>query len=656
MNNRENYKRAIDQIEASEELKNSTFEKIQEKQKIRKPAFIKYLTVCAVFAICFAVGSFYYKEGIPKKEEEQVVQKKVATANNDLPRFENMEQLREVIKENEQSNGLKYYVDYAVEESVTADATATNETVKSSSGNERSYSRTNTQVENVDEADIVKTDGNYIYYITLGKTYIINSQNLKVESIIEIDEDRYSFSPRELYINGDKLIILGNSYEYTKIQTSTDSDDIYYDISRSYQNNMAKAMVYDISDKKNPKQVREVGLDGYYSDSRMIGDNVYFISTKAMYYYTGIKDEELLPVIKDTVVSDKTSRIDCTDIAYFEGTDSYSYMMVAGFNINKNEAASTETFFGASDDVYASTKNLYITCADYKYYSMEEGKTTIYKFNLKNSQIVLQTKGEVKGLLHNQFSMDEYDGNLRIATTSNQYDEKDSENQLFILDENLKEIGKIENMAKGEKIYSVRFIGEVGYIVTFKQIDPLFVIDLSNPTDPKVKGELKIPGYSSYLHPYDENHIIGIGYNTKSNGYGGITNASMKMSMFDVSDLENPQELFSVDIGNQYTYSEITSNHKALFYNKDKNLIGFPATLREYNYKNDRDCLVLYKIDLQKGFEDYGKIEQEIDWRTNIDRAIYIDDTLYTLAEYKVTSYNLDNLEKIAELDLENDD
>ncbi|MCX4275311.1 MAG: beta-propeller domain-containing protein, partial [Candidatus Gastranaerophilales bacterium] len=151
---------------------------------------------------------------------------------------------------------------------------------------------------------------------------------------------------------------------------------------------------------------------------------------------------------------------------------------------------------------------------------------------------------------------DEYDGNLRVATT-NGYDEE-SENQLYILDENLKEIGKIENLAKGEKIYSVRFIGKIGYIVTFKQIDPLFVIDLSNPTAPVVKGELKIPGYSSYMHPYDETHIIGIGYNTKSNGYGGVTNANMKMSMFDVSDLENPKEMFNINIGEKYASSEIT--------------------------------------------------------------------------------------------------
>ena len=145
------------------------------------------------------------------------------------------------------------------------------------------------------------------------------------------------------------------------------------------------------------------------------------------------------------------------------------------------------------------------------------------------------------------------------------------------------------------------------YMVTFKQIDPLFVINLSDPTNLVVKGELKIPGYSSYLHPYDETHIIGIGYNTKSNPYGGITNSSMKMSMFDVSDLENPKEMFHIDMGEESVYSEITRNHKALFYHKDKNLIGFPITYREIDAKFRKNGLAMYKIDLKKGFEKYGE-------------------------------------------------
>ena len=214
---------------------------------------------------------------------------------------------------------------------------------------------------------------------------------------------------------------------------------------------------------------REVALDGMYKTSRMIGDNVYFISSKGVYYYNDIKDADLLPVYEDTAVSKEIKSVDYSDIAYFEGTSSHSYLMVAGFNINKKEPASTETFFGASEDVYASTENLYITQSYYKYFFGNDiTKSKIYKFNLKDSKVVLQASNEIKGTVNNQFSMDEYEGKLRIATTSNEYDEDSSKSQVIVLDENLNEIGRIGNMAKGEKIYSVRFVGKVRICSNFQ--------------------------------------------------------------------------------------------------------------------------------------------------------------------------------------------
>ena len=274
---------------------------------------------------------------------------------------------------------------------------------------------------------------------------------------------------------------------------------------------------------------------------------------------------------------------------------------------------------------------------------------------------------EVYGHMNNHFSMDEYDGNLRVATTSyktfdpalNEFlgmdviDTTITTNNLFILNDKLELIGKIEDLAKDEKIYSVRFIGEIGYMVTFKEIDPLFVIDLSDPTNPVVKGELKIPGYSSYLHPYDENHIIGIGYNVKDNRWGGVTNSNMKMSMFDVSDLSNPKEVFNVDIGEDYAYSEITYNHKVLFSKESENLIGFPVTYNDYNYRENKNGFIIFKIDLENNqFEKYGEIMDGLNYRFNSERIIYIEDVLYSLERNKIISYDLNTLEKINEVEL----
>ena len=647
--NKDNYKNAIDQIHASEELKQKTFEKIQNNK--RKYNYVKYLVACtAIFVIAFSVRLVYLNKNTENIENEEP-DIEIATMNiEELPHFKNIDELKDVLKENGYG-GARYE---ETTKGMLSDVISNADSAVQEKLEDINYSTTNVQVDNVDEADIVKTDGEYIYYITNNKIYIVD-RNLEIVSKIYIKNGNEYFSPFELYINKNKLIVLGNYFSYQEKTYSESEDEVLKDRASVTSINLAKAYVYDITEKNSPKLKREVSLDGNYINSRMIGENIYFVSRKYPHYYEDTKDQEILPVVKDSLANESKT-IDCTDIIYFKNSKNYCYMLVGSFNINDEKEVNVQTFFGASDNMYVSQKNLYLTETEYGIgFSYIDSKTTIYKFNLNDSMLNLQCKGEVNGYLKNQFSMDEYEGNLRLATTITLDEENDiTANNLYILNENLEEIGKIENLAKEEKIYSVRFIGKIGYIVTFKQIDPLFVIDLSNPKEPVVKGELKIPGYSSYLHPYDETHIIGIGNNVKDNGHGGVTNANMKMSMFDVSDLENPKEIFNVDIGNSYADSSISYNHKALFYNKSKNLIGFPVDLRERKAKDDRNGFVVFKIDLEKNeFEKYGEILQEIDYKTNIDRAIYIEDTLYTLADYKIVSYNLTSFEKIKELNLE---
>lgn len=656
-NNQEKYRNAINQIHASDELKDKTIQKMKEKRKAHKVIYFKYLSACAMFVIAIGIGGLYYQKENTKIAECPVApvipentQTQMVAINKDLPRFESMEELKDVLKENtySQTNGMYDELEMAVAETETTTTKSSLNSDKEESIRDMSsedYSKTNVQVENVDEADIVKTDGEYIYYITQNTAYVIKADNLEIISSKYLYGDKEHFSPQELYINKDKLIVIGVYNTYEENENTVKKRYSYY----LNQKTMTQAIVYDISNKANPEEIRTVRLDGYYKDSRMIGENIYLISSKSAYYYDEIKDDEILPLVYDTKTGERI--ISATDIAYFPDTNSFSFMTVAGFDINNENSVCTETFFGAGETVYASQNHLYITQTNYDNYDYRNSSNTIYKFKLDSSKIEMLCKGEVKGNLNNQFSMDEYGGNLRIATTSGYDDE--ATNQLYILDENLKELSKIENIAVGEKIYAVRFIGKIGYVVTFEQIDPLFVIDLSDPRNPTIKGELKIPGYSSYLHPYDETHIIGIGYNTKSNGYGGVTNANMKMSMFDVSDLENPREMFSIDIGEEYASSSIMYNHKVLFENKVKNLIGFPVTYRNYSATNDKNAFIIYHINLENGFEKYGEITQKIDYRTNIDRAIYIGNTLYTLSSTEIKAYSLETFEHIKTLEIE---
>lgn len=642
MKNNENYKKAMDKIHASENLKNQTFEKIINKPN-KKIIYMKYLSACAMVVIMFSIGMFYTN----KTNQNAPINKNNVVAldeKNNLSRFEDIEELKEVLKEGESNNR-----DILVTDTIFAESFASNALEEKAEAS-TDYSTTNTQVANVDEADIVKTDGEYIYYILNGNIYIVEAEKLEIVSKIKFSEEYESFSPNELYINKDKITVLGQGYYYNE------NDEIYdlgymSEYCRISTDTMAIAMVFDISNIEKPEKIREVKLDGHYSDSRMIGDNIYFISNKYVNYYTNIEDEQILPRFEDSVIDEENKYIEATDIAYFEDISNYSYMLIAGFNINNQKPANKEVILGASDTIYVSEDNLYVTQEKYNsFLGHSTNKCIIYKFELNNSNVILKCKGEISGYLNDQFSMDEYEGNLRIATTAG-FDDY-TNNKLYILDENLIEIGKVSNLARGERIYSVRFVGDIAYVVTFEQVDPLFVIDLSDPENPVVKGELKIPGYSSYLHPYDENHVIGIGYNTKSNGYGGVKNTNMKMSMFDVSDLENPKELFSIDIGDDYAYSEIINNHKALFYNKSKNLIGFPVTYRTSDYRNLKIAFDIFEIDLKEGFKEYGSIEAGRKEYERIDRALYIDQTLYTLSTNKIVAYDLNTLDKIKVLDL----
>lgn len=675
MNNKEVYKKAIDNIHASDKLKQDVLEKAMNAKKVKNFRVMKTLAFCAVFVLIVIVGINNRPVELDPNTQIAIENTNIKINENELPRFSNIEDLRNALIENRQTNGL---VDITTDSVTIRDSIATKgemveelQSFKSStSANstvlEKDHSTTNNQVQNVDEADIVKTDGDYIYYVQNNKVYIVKADTLEELSSISLAEKREErFYPREIFINGDKLIVLGTHYTY-EYENKDYTDEIY----SAYINkstSRAKALIYSLNDKKDLKLERELGLDGDYVQARMIGDNVYFISRKTINFYRRMKDVEILPIVYDSSISKSDIVVDCKRIVHFPNVESNTFTLVGGFNINNDDGMSIETFLGAGDTVYASEEHLYITRQDYKksYYNRT---TEIYKFDLDNGEIKLETKGEVAGTLNDQFSMDEYKGFLRLATTVYIDDEVRTErknprtgaisveidtqkitaNNLYVLNEDLKVVGKIENLAKDEKIYSARFVGDLGYVVTFKQVDPLFVIDLSNPASPEVKGALKIPGYSSYLHPYDETHIIGIGYNTKENSWGGVSNKNMKMSMFDVSDLENPKEVFTVDIGEGYTYSQVIDSHKALFYNKAKNLIGFP--IRESN----KSGIVIFKINLEDNvFEEYGKIMYTDRYFNNIDRMIYIDDELYTLSREEIVSYDLVTFEKLNKLVLD---
>lgn len=586
--------------------------------------------------------------------------------SQELPKVENFKNLYAMLKARDTK---RYYIDDMLSVDSITNANSKNETATNEVAND--YSKTNTQVQGVDEADIVKTDGTYIYYLTNEKLTIINTENasqMKEMSTIKFDE---TFTPEELFLNNDKLIVIGTRYEYDKTERKIGIDEDYL-----YPNYMDKtytsAKLYNVKDKINPTLERTVEVEGDYLTARMIDSNVYIASNKYMYYAyicntyksTELNEDDFKPHYLDTATSNETKSINFDCIYYIPEFEDTNYLNIVAFNITNNQEANVESYLGAGEEIYASKENLYVTKTKYDYERKNKTSITteIYKFNLNNANCTLAKAGDVPGSVLNQFSMDECNGYFRIATTdSTSWNSESNTNNLYVLNENLETIGKIEGLAKGERIYSVRFMGNRAYMVTFVETDPLFVIDLSNPTTPTVLGELKIPGYSKYLHPYDETHLIGIGEDTDvvNYGYGDrvVTNG-MKMAMFDVTDPNNPQELYNVKIGEKGTYSELLYNHKALLFSKEKNIIAFPISITENDYKVTFQGAIVYGVSLEKGFELKTKISNSAtDYdryysRNRVERIIYIKDTLFTLSNGLIKAVDLNTFETKGSIEL----
>lgn len=641
--NKKDYINAINEIKADDNLKKSTIEKITTKKTKTYVIPRRILSAVAVFVLLF---SFIYMNNDMKKSNE-IEDNKIAK----LPTVGSYENMKEMIEKNNEHYKYRDY-DGVVYNEVMLD---TNSTIKSAEATQEKvdYSNTNVQVQGVDEADIVKTNGDYIFYY---KRYeyeisVIDVKNKEVVKTIKYED----ICPKDMYLSGDKLIVVAiyRQKEESKLREK----------SYNYKA-ITKAIEYDISDINNIKNIREVEVEGSIVTSRMIGDYVYIVTNKSI-YSNMLDDEDLLkPIYKDTVLGEEEKCIGYDDIQYFPNTSADNYMIVSSFNIENNKPVNIQTYLGNGNNVYASTENLYVTSNYYTdvnwlmdvEYTTYQNDTKIYKFNLNNGDINYIADATVPGRIKNQFSMDEYNGYFRIATTykSKKTSYKDI-NNLYVLDEKLNLVGQLENLAPGESIYSVRYMGDKAYIVTFEQVDPLFVIDLSKPTEPKVLGQLKIPGFSDYLHPYDETHIIGFGKDTETDGEL-VKTKGFKMALFDVSDVKNPKELYSVKIGDNGTYSELLNNHKALLFSKEKNIIAFPITIREkqnnsnYYTKTTFKGAVVYGLSIDTGFEERIRISHN--GNNPVERVIYIGNNIYTLSQDLVKITDMNTMEEIGEIEL----
>lgn len=557
----------------------------------------------------------------------------------------------------------------------------------SSSSNTKDYSTTNIQVENVDEADIVKTDGDYIYSISEDNVIITDVKDPKQPKVVATIQSEDDDIPEDIILYKDKLVVISTKGNQTQ---------------RYYYNNRMNTVVkiYNITSREKPVLTKNYEMYEPYYTSRCIDNVLYVISSGNLR-----KEDDKIVVGYNEDNMEKEMSID--KIKYLKDVKTTKQTLISTVDLN-NETADIklDSYLMNISNAYVSENAIYLLNQRYSndtkmpisllfglkgvfgledYYEMyaESGYyTEIYKFDIKED-VQYKAKTKVKGKTINQYSLDEKDNHLRIAL----YDNDGS--RVAIFDEDLKQIGISDNVAKGEKMYSSRFIGDKVYFVTYKTIDPLFVMDLSNETKPKVLGKLKIPGYSTYLHPYDENHIIGIGMETKeiinrnSNGKVISTTAKvvgMKMALFDVSNVNSPVQISSVVIGDSRTTSAILTNPKALLFSKEKSLIAIPVNNYSQDFEvtssNNYETMInnytkygkpynaegyfVYNINVQDGFKLKGVITHE---KTNATyyysnskllRGLYIDNNLYTVSETMIKVNELDSLKAVGELKLKN--
>lgn len=530
--------------------------------------------------------------------------------------------------------------------------------------NEPDHSSTNVQVEGVDEADIVKTDGDTIYHLRAQDLKITDISTGEMKTLATIKFEEMS-GATEFYLYDGKLIVIGNR-------------QIFYPMYEKFAPDMmpmpqmtpkTHIYFYDVSDPSKPTLIRKYEGDGSYMTSRMTGGKLYMVMNKWLSTYE-LTAENALPTFTDTLIKAgtdevKSSKIDFNALRYFPDTVESNVMITLGFDLaDMSKDPHKGAYLGSSTNLFADMNTMVIALDRYHYDFRIQGDvvmptfqntTELYKFNLVNGTVNYSASGSVPGRVLNQFSMDAHGGNFRIATTSGETWDDTSQNNLYVLGANMAIKGKLEGLAPGERIYSARFVGERAYLVTFKQVDPFYVIDLKDPLRPSVLGYLKIPGFSDYLQPYDANTVIGFGKDTIETANGPIV-GGIKIAMFDVTDVTKPVEKSKIVLGTSGSYSDVLYNHKALLFSKDKSLFALPVMLYEDQYKFSFQGAYVYSINPVSGFVLRGTsthlTQAEVDdsvlkWydtTKNVSRIIWSDTTLYTLSEYGIKSHDMMNM------------
>ena len=545
------------------------------------------------------------------------------------------------------------------------------------------HSGTNNQVPGVDEPDTVKNDGHYLYLVTNNTLVILDAYpatNAAMLSRVHVNG-----TIQGIFIDGDIVIVLTNDARYVPgiLGTSTAPGFQPQPSSLNWDSSMhSSVLVYDSADRSHLTLKTSVTVNGAYVDARLIDHVVYMIATRpslvVVSYTYGLSSQSVstgistgtgscVIVLPEVNVNGKTIQTKPEQVYHSNIQDSagQAFTSIISLNTGHPETTSVDTFLvGTSGTIYASLKDIYLTMPSWSY----GDETVIHRLSLDNSKVTYIGTGIVSGHPLNQFSMDEYGDNFRIATASSGFQRAGSwwsaqGTNLYVLDrKDLHVVGSLMGLSSGELFYSARFMADRAYLVTYRQTDPLFVVDLKNPAKPSVMGQLTIDGYSDYLQAYDRNHLIGIGKMA--------AHTEAKVSLFNVTDPTKPGELARYVIGSGWSQSQAQYDHKAVLLDPGMNLLVIPAeTYRPWQYSSSNstssyssgnwqgvyvfkvtDTVIMLKgtISHQSSNGPYGTSSS----LSSISRELYIGNVLYTISSAMVKMNSLEDLHEINSVNL----
>lgn len=621
------------------------------KTKKNKKNWKRIVPIAAAACVCVIVGATVGIKQINKGNNKTLDAATIASAADQkettqtLITAKDYKEIKKCIKEyNKQMARDNNSMAIGMYESASSSDAASAES--SNVSDTGAYSDTNLRENGVGEADIVKTDGKNIYTLCRSVVTITAIDNGSMEKLASIEQDAERYV-EDIYVQDDKLVLFGTLGR----QVGNSEDSEAYD---GYYENNTYVQVYDISDPSNLKEIGNMEQSGGYNTSRIVDGYVYVLSQFHPYEdNVTARDLWYIPEVQG-------KSIEAENIYMPQEAEGNEYTIITAFSLdNPSEKTDSKAVFGYSDVCYVSENNIYITSNYYE--DSDVSRTLIRKISYTDGKLVGVAQTKIKGMLNDSFSIDEYEGNLRLVTTideiysnddimplnetadktekavaENVKDAVPGTNSLYVLNDKLEIIGSIHNLAKDETIYSARFMGDTGYFVTYRQVDPLFSVDLSDPENPKILGELKIPGFSEYLHPYGDGKLLGIGMDVSEDGF---TTEGVKLSMFNVTDPSNVTEENKYTIEESYG-TDVGYNYKGVFVDAQKNLFGFVTYHDGVTYQ-------LYTYDEAEGFKEV--MSRQLSGYEG-SRGLYVGDVFYLVSGNMIESYSMNGFEKMDDI------